>query len=1428
MGNFTRRVIAFIMGMVVMLVTLLGGVAGTMYWAFKNLSLSKIGVMQDDNSGIADATIEDLVALVLLVQSDPESFTIAKLEEQGIDVLQLLGTLGVDLSKADSADYENLKNISPLLLFSGEGLYQISFSTIFAFLPKGEDGTYPIFSEGARNMLRGYSLGYLLETDYETGAMRLFSELGVLKIGSLFPNMFIETYDEENSEYVYTAESPAIEKLGNLKISLLTKVMNEEEPFDIGYELHNGELKEIGELGIADFLSDLIAGDDEELKEQAKESFFIVADLLVKDLFAYDDEQQMYVVDLEQLLSNFSIGTFMGYVKCTENENCSIHKGIACDGNWYERCSNSENCIIHGDTGCEGKEKYKAYSNDTAEGLITKNLINLNVQEIMAGGFEISAIVDGVYLGHSLGYTISTNAPAGYCNKDCAITESHTEHTYYWVDGTNSYVGKLYNDMSNIALVKALNGEGIDLEGIVVDSRLGELLGKYNKNGAWYDDSNCTIPVSNETAMDKILLSIYDKTMGDISNGSLDLGEMLDNIKMGELMGYTYENGAWYDGNELLELTELNKSIYDMEVSKLVNGEMEFDDVLDGLLLGELMGYTNDNGVWKDGNEVLTLTELDKALYDVEVSKILNGEFEVNDVLDGLLLGELMGYTYDNGVWYDDNNVALTLTELDKALYDVEVSKIVNGEFEIGDVLDGLLLGELMGYTYDNGVWYDENNEALTLTELDKALYDVEVSKIVNGEFEINDVLDGLLLGELMGYTCDNGVWKDGEEALTLTKLDKAIYDVEVSKIVNGEFEIKDVLDGLLLGELMGYTYDDGAWYDESKVLKLTAFDRALYKVEVSKILDGEIEVGDILDGLYLGELMSYEIKAEEGYCDKDCVLDGDHKHNFYWVDSNGAQLELSEIDKALYRADVSTIIDGEFEIGDVLDGLKMGELMGYKIKAETGYCDKDCVLDGDHKHEYYWVDENGAQLKLNELDKALYRMDASKILDGEFVVDDILEGLKMGELMGYTYDNGVWYKDVECTDALENVTAMDKIMISIYGKTMDEIKGEDGTGLKLEDLLDGIMLGELMDHVYYEGVWYKGEIKAENVVTFNKFDKTLYETLVSELVTGEKDFKAILGDLYVGELMGNSYEGGVWYKENGDLLELGILDKTIYEVPVADILNNNVDFKDVLGDLYVGQLMNYTGSVGAWEKDGVPVSNLDMTVADIQLSEIFSGNVNFKSKIDNLTLGDVIDTDSADTPTILKLLKDTQVSQISTKMNELELGEVMGYIKCSKDANCEIHANGVGCDGKWYRENKSVVDGLNAKIANYTFKKFADEGFDANEFTLGDVIKEDSEYEEGSIFYLLDVGHIDGLEDLQGATDTEKRKNIPVSEVSKRTQSGVKKATLQELMGCGMFTLSPEEQAKLTGAFTLAGKGDWKALTMQQFISTIIGMISE
>ena len=1366
MGNFTRRVIAFIMGMVVMLVTLLGGTAGAMYWAFKNLSLSKLGVMEEDASGIADATVEDLVALVLLVQSDPESFTFAKLEEQGIDVFQILESLGLDLSKADKTDYDSLKNISPFLLFSNEGLYQISFSTVFAFIPKGEDGTYPLFSEGARDALRGYSLGYLLETDNITGEMRLFKELSTLKIGSLFPSMFTETYDSVNGEYVYLADNPAIEKFGNIKASFLTKAVSDTYVFDIGQELHEGDLEEIGKLEVADFLSDLIAGDDEDAKAQIKQTFAVLGNLLVKELFAYDEELGSYAFDMEAIFSTLSIGGFLGYVGCTESEDCPIHEGVGCDGEWYLACIDDVDCPVHGNDGCLNVDEYKKVEGETAEELIMLNLANLNINNIIGGEFAITDIIEGVYLGHSLGYKIKKDAPNGYCDKDCETTELHDEHNFYWIDANDEYVGELFNDVSNTPLVNAINGEGIDLEGIVNDAMLGELLGKYKKGDVWYDDSDCTIPTANETAMEKILLSLYDKKMTDItSDGGIDLGVMLEGIKMGELMGYTYDNGVWYDGNEALDLNELNKSIYDMEVSKLVNGDMAFDDVLDGLLLGELMGYTigekdgyckadcaneeeghKHNYYWLDGNAVLDLSELDKALYEIDVADILNGDFEVNDVLDEMLLGELMGYTYESGVWYDGNAV-LDLNELDKALYEVAVADILNGSFEVNDVLDGLLLGELMGYTFDNGAWYDENDALLTLN----------------------------------------------------------------------------------------------------------AFNKALYKVEVSKMLEGNMEIGDILDGLKMGELMGYEIKAEVGYCDAGCELTESHKeHNFYWVDKNGASLKLNELDKALYRMEVSKIIDGNFEIGDILNGLMMGELMGYEIKAEDGYCNADCSRVEDHKHNFYWVDKNGAPLTLNALDKALYKVDVSKIVDGKFVVDDILDGLKMGELMGYTYANGAWYTDVECNTKVENSTAMDKIMVSIYGKTMDDVKD----GLKLEEMLDGIMLGELMGYTLGEKDGYcKADCDSEEVghqhdyywlkdgaeQNFTKFDKTLYETLVSELVTGEKDFKSVLGGLHVGELMGNTYDkdNGVWYKENGDVLELGILDKTIYEVPVTDILNNDVDFKDVLGDLYVGQLMNYTGGVGTWEKNGVPVSNLNKTVADIQLSEIFSGEINFKSKIDNLTLGDVIDMDAADTPTILKLLKDTKVSQISTKMNEMYLGEVMGYtIGENEDyckAGCAIEEEGHKHNFYWVDENGYKVDGLNAKIANYTFKEFADDGFDINEFTLGDVITDDKEYQEGSIFYMLDVS---GMENIVGVAperqDIEKRKSISMKGLSQRIQKDVQNATLEKLMNCGVFSLSDGEATTLDKAFLFAytnGKIsaeqlNWQLLTLDEFIHCVIAML--
>ncbi|MBO5850814.1 MAG: hypothetical protein J6R29_00595, partial [Clostridia bacterium] len=640
-----------------------------------------------------------------------ESFTIKELEKQGIDVLKLLETLGVDLSKADSSDYEALKDISPFLLFSSDGLYEISFSTVFAFLPKGEDGTYPIFSQGARNMLRGYSLGYLMETDYETGQMRLFSELGSLKIGSLFPQTFTETYDGVKGEYIYTADNPAIEKLGNIKVSFITNKVSGEYVFDFGKELHEGDLTEFGDMKLVDLLADLIAGDDEDAKEETKNGLSLLGDVLFKDLFKYDEEAGMYAFDIEALLGELSIGKFMGYAKCTENESCPIHKDVAnCDGEWYEKCSNNDSCPIHSDTGCVGKEQYQKYSGDTAEELITKNLIGLDIEAIMGGEFEISTFVEGVYLGHALGYTIASNASSEYCDKNCDLLEDH-DHNYYWIDDGGDFVGNLYNDVSNMALINALNGEGIDLEGTVSYSSLGELLGKHKEGDDWYDEDGT--PTSNETAMDKIMLSIYDKTMDEMSNGELELGDVLSGIKLGELMGHTLGNKDGYCEANCDNDSEKHKHKY----------------------------------YWlKDGNEV-TFTKFDKTLYETNVEELVSGNKDFKAILSGLRVGELMGNSYENGVWYNENNEELELGVLDKTIYEVEVSKLLNNEVDFKETLQHLYVGQLMNYTGSKGAW---EKDGKPVSKLNMVMADVQLAEIFDGTFDLKSKVNDLTLGDVL------------------------------------------------------------------------------------------------------------------------------------------------------------------------------------------------------------------------------------------------------------------------------------------------------------------------------------------------------------------------------------------------------------------------------------------------------------------------------------------------------------------------------------------------------------------------------------------------------------------------------------------------------------------------------------------------------
>ena len=67
-------------------------------------------------------------------------------------------------------------------------------------------------------------------------------------------NTFTEKLDGD--VYVYECENPALEILGNLPLSLVSNII-ETKTVNLGYELNEGALTELGDMKLSEFISKL-------------------------------------------------------------------------------------------------------------------------------------------------------------------------------------------------------------------------------------------------------------------------------------------------------------------------------------------------------------------------------------------------------------------------------------------------------------------------------------------------------------------------------------------------------------------------------------------------------------------------------------------------------------------------------------------------------------------------------------------------------------------------------------------------------------------------------------------------------------------------------------------------------------------------------------------------------------------------------------------------------------------------------------------------------------------------------------------------------------------------------------------------------------------------------------------------------------------
>lgn len=257
---------------------------------------------------------------------------------------------------------------------------------------------------------------------------------------------------------------------------------------------------------------------------------------------------------------------------------------------------------------------------------------------------------------------------------------------------------------------------------------------------------------------------LYDHTLYEFFSGSFRFTDLLDEIKIGDVIGLKNVDGEWYESNG--ELAHgIKAAIADQTVNTL---ESSFETVT----VGELMDYAsgadiegknenkwytkNDSGEWEEVTGIMAvmapkhLGDLDTALEDVKVGEVM-----------GYTLGSETDYAEaEADKWYkkgaDGNWEEVT------GIMGVMSAKYIN---DMDGALDNELMGDLLGYVLiPNPDWSEENDSVdkeiwaqyITNESGEKELQPVDslMNAVANTTFNnVGHLRTDLTLGDVVGKT---------------------------------------------------------------------------------------------------------------------------------------------------------------------------------------------------------------------------------------------------------------------------------------------------------------------------------------------------------------------------------------------------------------------------------------------------------------------------------------------------------------------------------------------------------------------------------------------------------------------------------------------------------------------------------------------------
>ncbi len=926
-----RRILVFILAMLLGMALLIGAVAMTVYIALNSVTVGQL--MGNDgqpfftNQGtvnLKDLTVMGLLAELITVSSSLPGRTIDSL-------VQYYGINGELLTMLPE-EYRSLD----LGAVATDPLNTILDVTTVGMLLRTSDHVDLLTPHGY-NKLKDRSIKHFLLKDYDTFFKDVYlgDMLGVDLTenpdGTVTP-IFKNPDKHSVNEYLAPYPLAKVFKAYGTGSSEFTAVMNEL----------------LSMVPMHTFID--------------PESGFIYdasKDLMLSDLFSLDDtEEHNLHLSTEKLMQNVTIGSILGYY---ENE----------EGVWCDKVTNEPAVGIEG------------------------ALADVTVDELGSAEFDLMDRVGNVYLGELMGLTRDEDDPDVWLDgeeplddpiretlagkkidellhddlsldslgiSDLALSDvlDYEKRTDGWYDKNGEKVPAAMAAMLGFKVGELSTG--------IKTLYVGELIGftvLKNEDGELCDESGNPLPEDADPIFVKgeapnyeyptgVMKSIAPLLVSELEDSDA-VSKRVQSTLVGDAMGYVYDEDtdAWYKS---ADITEANKvtGIFGTLASFKVS---EMEDGVQDLSVADVLGYEKgEDGIYRD-EEDQPATGILKILMTSKISKL-------DEDTDNVYLGEIMGYTAyntDTGLAFDKENDDVsklgfrkgeegnyTYPEGPTSSFVTMKVKDLSDDEAIDGRIKTMSVGTAMGYKKVGDTWYEkyegpDDPDNKKLTGIVKALADKPVE-------DMGSEMETMKVGTALGYEETADGWVD-ENGKSPEKMLASVIDTPVT-------ELDGVLETLTIGKAMGYKEHNGTWYEvysdddnDDNDVKVSGVMGALADKNVNS-LDSTIKT------MTVGEAMGF--KTEEG--------------TGKLVNENGQ--EVKGVMKALADKPINAL-------SSTVDDMTVGEAMGYEKHGGIWYEKYEGPGDTDNV-EASNIMSALANKKVNDMGSSINTMSIADIMGYE------------------------------------------------------------------------------------------------------------------------------------------------------------------------------------------------------------------------------------------------------------------------------------------------------------------------------------------------------------------------------------------------------------------------------------------------------------